>query len=58
MTAFILFVYTSVAGYSSGTVRDWRPVGEFYTAQACEDARELLGPVFKEASRCISKGSK
>ena len=56
---FILVIFTVVgtisAGSSSTVQYDWRPIGEFRTLQACNNARESLGDAAKQRTRCLNK---
>jgi hypothetical protein len=55
--SFILVIYTVVAVANYRIEQDWRPLGEFASAKACNDARETLGAASKERTRCLAKGT-
>lgn len=60
MNAVILVIWTVVGfAVTSGSVyerKDWRPVGEFATAEACDEAARQLGyPKYDNRYRCLNK---
>jgi hypothetical protein len=55
--SFILVIYTVVAVANYRVEQDWRPLGEFASAKACNDARETLGAPSKDRTRCLAKGT-
>lgn len=54
---YILVIWTVVAATtgSLGTERDWRPIGEFSSIQACHKAGADLGRQ-SDKYRCLRKG--
>lgn len=51
---FILFLWTVVASDRLSTHTDWRPAGEFQTAQSCAEAARLLN-LKPTHFRCVPK---
>jgi hypothetical protein len=52
MTTYILMLWTVVAMNRSYVKTDWRPIGEFYGQQLCENAAKELG-VKPTEYRCV-----
>jgi len=52
---YILMIWTIVAAGGGGNMNwshsDWRPMGEFKTAAACQHAAEVLG--VQNRARCV-----
>lgn len=63
MNTAILVIWTLVGftGTSSSVWerKDWRPIGEFATVEACDEAARQLGfPKYDNRYRCLDKGGK